>query len=204
MSDLQCPATLLIVRHADARSARDNLTPDDDSALTDNGHTQVRNLVEQVRGRRIADVYSSTMPLAVRSAEWASSDLGMQHIVVEGLQELSLGEVEGDNYEDLRAHRIFDAWLHGDLEAASPGAENAHAVVQRFKDAVEQIADTHRGEAVLVFSYGAVMSLAVPLLSTNVRDDFATQRCLPSCAVVEVEVDADGWRIVSWPSLADE
>jgi probable phosphoglycerate mutase len=54
-----------------------------------------------------------------------------------------------------------------------------------------------------VFSHGAVMSLAVPCLSLNVRDDFAAQRFLPSCAAIEVEVDADGWRIVSWPSSAD-
>jgi len=203
MSDLQCPATLLIARHADAQHAQGNLTPDEGGALTDNGRAQVRNFVEQVRGRRIAEVYSSTMPLAARSAEWASSELGVQHIVVKGLQEFSFGEREGGSYEDLWARRIFDAWLHGDLAAISPGAENAHAVVKRFKDAVEQIADTHRGEAVLVFTHGAVISLAVPLLSMNVRADFAAQRFLPSCAAIEVQVDADGWRIVSWPSSAD-
>jgi len=203
MSDLQCPATLLIARQADTPHTRDDLTLDDGGALTDNGRTQVRNLVQQVRGRRIAEVYSSTMPRAVRSAEWASSELGVQHIVVKGLQEFSFGELEGGSYEDLWARRIFDAWLHGDLAAASPRAENAHAVVGRFKDAVEEIADTHRGEALLVFTHGAVMSLAVPLLSMNVRADFAAKRFLPSCAAIEVQVDANGWRIVSWPSSAD-
>jgi broad specificity phosphatase PhoE len=84
-----------------------------------------------------------------------------------------LGQLDEGSYEDLRAHRIFDAWRHGDLAATSPGAENAHAVIKRFKDAVEQIADIHRGETVLVFSHGAVMSLAVPCLSLNVHDDFA-------------------------------
>lgn len=158
--------------------------------------------MEQVRGRRIAEVYSSTMPQAVRSAQWAASSLSVRHVVVEGLQELSLGELDGGSYEDLRAHRILEAWLHGDLSAATPGAENARAVVKRFKDAVDAIADTHRGEAVLLFTHGAVMSLAVPLLSVNVRADFVAQRVLPGCAAVEVEVDADGWRIVSWPSAA--
>ena len=203
MSDLQCPATLLIARHGDAEYPVDGILSDDSGGLTDKGRAQVRHLVEQVRPRSIAEVYSSTMHRAVQSAELASSGLGVRRVVTDGLQEISVGELAGASYQNLRAQQVFEAWLHGELGAPYPGGEDADSVVKRFKEALEEIADTHRGETVLVFTHGAVMSLAVPRLSLNVRNDFAAQRFLPNCAAAEVEVDADGWRIVSWPTSAD-
>ena len=79
--------------------------------------------------------------------------------------------------------------------------ELAGAVVTRFTKAIEDIADTHRGETVLVLTHGGAMSLAIPRVSVNAGNDVAAQRFLPNCAVAEVEVDADGWRLVSWPGL---
>jgi probable phosphoglycerate mutase len=199
MSDLQCPATLLIARHGDAEYAVDGVMSDDGGALTDKGRAQVRHLVEQVRPRRIAEVYSSTMHRAVQSAELAASDLGVRAIAVDGLQEFAVGELAGVSHKHPRAQLVFDAWLHGDLDIGGPGAEDGHAVVKRFREALDEIADTHRGETVLVFTHGGVMSLAIPRLAVNVRNDLATQRFLPNCVPAEVEVDADGWRLVSWP-----
>jgi broad specificity phosphatase PhoE len=72
MSDLQCPATMLVARHGDAGYAVDGVLSDDDGALTDKGRDQVRHLVEQVRSRRVAAVYSSQMGRAVESAELAA------------------------------------------------------------------------------------------------------------------------------------
>ena len=147
MSDLQCPATMLIARHGDA--------------------DQVRVLVEQVRPRRVAAVYSSRMDRAVESAELAASELGARSAAVDGLQESS--------------------------------GELAVAVLKRFTKAIEEIADVHRGETVLVFTHSSVMSLVIPRVCVNVPNDLAAQYIPPRCAPAEVAVDADGWRLVSWP-----
>ena len=204
MSDLQCPATLLIARHGEAADAVGGVLSDDGGGLTDQGRAQVRHLVEQVRPRRIAEIYSSTMHRAVQSAELASSGLGVRCILTEGLQEFSVGELGGISYQDPRAKKVFDAWRHGDLAVAYPGGEDGHAVVNRFKDTLEEIADTHRGETVLVLTHGGVMSVAVPRLSQHVRNDFAAQWLVPNCVVAEVQIDADGWRILSWPQSGDQ
>lgn len=203
MSDLQCPATLLIARHGDAEYAADGVLSDDGGWLTDFGRAQVSELAETLRSRRIAAVYSSRMRRAVESGELAASELGVKPFAVDGLHEFSVGELAGVSYLDPRPWQVLDAWLHGDLDAACPGAEDGHLVVRRFTKALEEIADTHRGETVLVFSHGGAMSLTIPRLSVNVRDDFAAKRFLPNCAAAEVEVDSDGWRIVSWPGSAD-
>jgi probable phosphoglycerate mutase len=204
MSDLQCPATMLVARHGDAGYAVDGVLSDDDGALTDKGRDQVRHLVEQVRSRRVAAVYSSQMGRAVESAELAADQLGLRSLVVDGLQEFSVGDLAGVSFHDERAQQVFDAWLHGNLAAACPGAEDGHAVVKRFKGALDEIADRHRGETVLVFTHGGAMSLAIPRLSVNLRNDLAVQRFLPNCVAAEIEVDADGWRVVTWPGATDQ
>ncbi len=205
MSDLQCPATLLIARHGAAEHAGDGVVlSEDGGALTDEGREQVRRLVEQLRPRRIAAVYSSRMEGAVESGELAATELGVKPFFVDGLQELSVGEVEGVSYQDPRAQQVLDAWLLGDLDVGGPGAEDGSAVVKRFKEAVEEIADIHRGETVLVITHGGVMSLVIPRLSVNVRNDVAAKQFLPNCVPAEVDVDADGWRVVSWPGTTDQ
>ena len=203
MSDLQCPATLLIARHGDADYPVHGIMSDDGGWLTDLGRAQVSELAGTLGSRRIAAVYSSRMGRAVESGALAAGDLGVTTLAVDGLQEFSVGELAGVSYQDPRAQRVFDAWLNGDLETGCPGAEDGLAVVERFTDALQEIADIHRGETVLVFTHGGVMSLVIPRLSVNVRNDLAAQRFLPNCELAEVEVDADGWRILSWPGRTD-
>jgi 2,3-bisphosphoglycerate-dependent phosphoglycerate mutase len=204
MSDLQCPATVLISRHGEAEYAVAGLLSDDGGWLTVKGRGQVTNLAEQLRPRRIAAVYGSRMDRAVESAELAASVLGVTREVVDGLQEFSVGDLAGVDFQDERAQQVFDAWLGGDLDIGCPGAEDGHAVVKRFKKALNEIADRHRGETVLVFTHGGAMALAVPRISANGRNNLAAQRFLPHCVPAEVDVDADGWRLVSWPGVTHE
>jgi len=171
MSDLQCPATLLIARPGDAAPSVRGVASDDWGVLTGKGRAQVSELAETLRARPIAAVYSSRMQGAVESGELAASELGLRSFAVDGLHEVSV-------------------------------RDEGHMVVKRFKEAIEEIADIHRGETVLVFTHGGAMSMVIPRLSVNVPNDFATQRFLPSCVAAEVEVDADGWRLVSWPGTA--
>ena len=76
---------------------------------------------------------------------------------------------------------------------ADPGAESGREVIDRFRDALETIADQHRGEQVLVFTHGAIMSLVVPHLSYNVRDDLAYLQFIPNAVPARVEGGDEGW-----------
>ncbi|MGN6635140.1 MAG: histidine phosphatase family protein [Oryzihumus sp.] len=60
MSDLQCPATLLVARHGDAEYARPGCLSDDGGWLSDAGRRQVHQLVQDLRSVRVAAVWSST------------------------------------------------------------------------------------------------------------------------------------------------
>lgn len=203
MSDLQCPATLLFARPGEVEPVVNGVSSVEGGELTDRGREQVHHLVEHVRPRRVAAVYSSPMKRAVESAELAAAQLGLLPVVVDRLGEFSLGELTQASSQRGRADQEHDAWMLENLDLSRLEAEDIDRVAKRFTEAIGDIADAHRGEAVLVFTHSGPMSLVIPRLAVNVGNELAGQRFLLNCAVAEVQIDADGWRIVSWPTLAD-
>jgi probable phosphoglycerate mutase len=201
MSDLQCPATFLIARHGEAKS-HVNGVRSNGGVLTDKGKKQVQQLVERLRRRRVAAVYSSQMAPALESAALAASQLGLRPVVIDGLQELSVGDLEGVTFSSNPTQDVIDAWLFGNLDVGTPAGKDSQRVIKRFGEAIGGIADTHRGEGVLIFTQGGVISLAIPWLSLNMRNDLDGRRFVPNCAFAELEVDADGWRLLAWPGAA--
>ncbi|PRY62892.1 putative phosphoglycerate mutase [Knoellia remsis] len=203
VSDLHCPATLLIARHGDADYPHARVLSDEGGWLTEKGQAQVRDLAESVRWRNIAAVCTSRMQRAVESGAVAAEVLGVQSRVVEGLEEFSVGALAGREHDDPELLAVFEAWKAGDLGTFVPGGESGQAVLDRYREALQEIADLHRGESVLVFSHGGVMSFALPRMGANVRADLAERMFMPNCAVAEVAVDADGIVVRSWPGSAD-
>ena len=203
MSDLQCPATVLVARHGDADYPHARVLSDDGGWLTETGVEQVRALAASLADRKVAAVYSSHLQRAVESATVAAEALGVDTRVVAGLEEFSVGLLAGRDHDDPELLGVFEAWKAGHLGTFIPGGESGQQALDRYRGALQEIADLHRGETVLVFSHGGVMSFCLPRLGDNVRDDLAAQMFLPNCAVAELSIDADGVRVLSWPGSAD-
>jgi broad specificity phosphatase PhoE len=143
------------------------------------------------------------MQRAVESGAEAAEALGVDRVEVDGLQEFSVGALAGRHHDDPELASVFKAWLHGDLGRFIPGGETGAEVVERYREALQSIADQHRGETVLVFTHGGVMSFVLPRISGNVRADLAAAKFLPNCEVAEVSVDGDGFDVRSWPGTVD-
>jgi probable phosphoglycerate mutase len=199
---LQCAATLLISRHGEADFEQPHLLSDSGGWLTDLGRAQARELAETVADRRIATVYASPQRRAVESAEAAAEVLNVPVRTVAGLEEYSVGDLAGRPAEDPELRAVLAAWTSGRVDARIPGGESGAEVLQRYRAALESIADQHRGETVLVFSHGGVMSLCLPRLDRRVLNDLGDQDFVPNCAPVEVAIGDDGFQLVSWPGHA--
>ncbi|NHN55297.1 histidine phosphatase family protein [Calidifontibacter sp. DB0510] len=195
---------LLVTRHGDADYPVRGVLSDEGGWLTDKGKAQVDELARSLTGRGVTGVYSSTMQRAVESARRAAAILGVSAQVVDGLQEYSVGQYAGLPYGDPRPQQVFNAWLAGDLSQGLPGGETGQQVVDRYRIGLDEVADATADGTALVFSHGGVMSLVIPRLSVNVRDDLAAQRFLPNCVPAEVEVDGEQWRVISWPGSTDK
>ncbi len=203
MSDLQCAATVLLVRHGEAVPDGRGVVGDDDRPLTPRGHVQARELGERLRDRRVAAVYCSSLLRARATADELGEVLGLPVGVVEGAQEYSVGTLAGAPDGAERAHAVYTGWLAGDLATGCPGAETGHEVVLRLEAVLDDLRDRHRGETVVLVTHGGVMTVAAARLCRGAPPDLAGSR-VPNCGVAEVAGDSDGWDLVSWPGVSSD
>lgn len=202
MSDLFCPATLIVARHGEATYDRSGIASDDGGWLTDLGREQAASLAASVRERRVAAIWCSDLSRAVQTAEIAAAVLQVPVRVRRDLREASVGALAGQPDVARAFDSFYLRWLDGDLSAAPPSGETGHDVVRRMRAELESAADQFRGETVLVVSHGGAMSVTLPRLAANVPATFARDRPLPNGATCELTADADGWVLHTWAGVA--
>ena len=201
MADLQCAARVFVARHGEA-DYESELLSDAGGWLTTLGRDQARVLGESMVGERIARVWTSDMARAVQTGEIVAAHLGVDVVVRTGLREFGVGDAAGTTGDPDPFAETFAAWLDGDLTARIPGAESGVDVVERYEAVLAEIADSHRGESVLVISHGGVMCMALSALAGNLVLSHSRDLPLGNCDVVAVEADADGWDARSWAGRA--
>ncbi len=195
MSDVHCPARLIVARHGEAAYEDDTMN-DAGGSLTPLGRSQARELGERLAGERVAGVVCSEVARAVQTAEIAAAVLGLPVAVREGLQEFPPGDFRGQPYD----HGFFDAmvrsWLAGDLALGVPGGETGRQTADRVLAVLEVVADQYRGETVLVVTHGGVIlslwGALAPGSPVAPASDLVT-----NCSTYVLERDADGWRLGS-------
>ncbi|QSR30394.1 histidine phosphatase family protein [Nocardioides sp. S5] len=197
MSDLQCAARVFVARHGEA-VYESELLSDAGGWLSPLGREQARALAERLAPERISRVWTSDMARAVQTGEIVAAALGAHVVVRTGLREFGVGHAAGTTGDPDPFAETFAAWLDGDLTARIPGGESGEDVVQRYTAVLEEIADAHRGESVLVVSHGGVMCMALSALARNLALSHSRDVPMPNCGVVALEGDADGWVARSW------
>jgi broad specificity phosphatase PhoE len=190
---LQCATTFVIARHAEAEYETSEWD-DEGGSLTLRGRRQAAELAASLRTRRVAHVWTSTLARAVQTAEIAAAALGVGVTTRMGLREFSSGDLAGTTRDLDPFRETYARWLDGELDLRLPGGETALEVVDRFGAVLQEAADLHPGETVLVVSHGGAIGLGVPNLT---RMD-ARQQQLDNCDTVEVLADADAWVCTRW------
>lgn len=197
MTSLQCPTRILVARHGEAEYETE-LVSNDGGSLSALGRKQARALGESLRGERVARVWCSSLARAVQTAELAAGVLGTDVVVREGLREYAVGDLAGSHASGATYfEKVFRQWAEGDDTAQISGGELIADTVGRVQGTLRAIADEHRGETVLVVSHGGAMLASLPPL-VGLPRTHAVGVSLRNCGVVELEADADGWRLISW------
>ncbi|GAA1434770.1 histidine phosphatase family protein [Mycobacterium cookii] len=197
MGDLQCAARVFVARHGEA-VYESELLSDAGGWLSPLGRDQARALAERLAPERISRVWTSDMARAVQTGEIVAAALGADVVVRTGLREFGVGDAAGTTGDPDPFAKTFAAWLDGDLAARIPGGESGEDVVERYAAVLDEIADAHRGESVLVVSHGGVMCMALSAVARNLALSHSRDRPMPNCGVVALEGDADGWVARSW------
>ncbi len=196
VSDLHCPATLVVARHAKAAFVEDFFS-DEGGSLTSIGREQARALADSLAGRRVAAVWCSDASRAVQTAEIVATRLGVGVTARKSLREVFIGELLGEPFDYGRIESVRDQWYAGSLEVSFESGESGADVVARHRNQFEEIADLHRGEQVLVVGHQTALGLVVPTL-TGVSFDWVRENHLDNAESVELEHDAEGWVVRRW------
>lgn len=198
MSDIQCAARFLIARHAEGAGAAE-------AGLSDRGTVQARELADALRAERVAGVFSpesGPARLTARTVAAGLSSTAEELPDLPDLHQLQVGELPA------AASTMADAglgapaaWFQGNLETRLPDGATGLEIAGRFAAAIQECADSYRGETVLVISDGLVMAVALTQLAR--RLDLLAAPWIPYCGLARVDVDADGWALQRWPGAAD-
>ena len=189
---LHCPATLVLARHARAAFVEDWFS-DEGGSLTREGRAQAHALGTALADRRVAAVHTSDVSRSVQTGEIAAALLGVSVTARKALREVFIGDLLGQPFDVRRIHEVSDRWYDGDLDARFPGGESGTEVVERHRAALDEIADQHNGETVLVVGHQTALGIVVPTL-TGVRDHGWPDRLGPdNCGRVELLRGAEGW-----------
>jgi 2,3-bisphosphoglycerate-dependent phosphoglycerate mutase len=194
VSDLHCPARLILARHGEAAYETDTMT-DSGGSLTALGREQARELGERLAGERVAGVVCSELSRAVQTAELAAAGLGLPVEVRVGLQEFAIGDFLGRAWDPLVFDPVIAGWLAGDLGPAVPGGESGERVAERVLAVLDDVADRFRGETVLAVTHGGVILALMGRLAPGSPSAPADAYDVPNCSTYVLERDADGWRV---------
>ena len=201
MSDLFCPATLVVARHAKAAFVEDFFS-DEGGSLTSAGRQQARALAASLAGQRVASVWGSDLSRSVQTAEIVAAALGVSVTACKTLREVYIGDLMGQPFELDRLEAVCSRWYAGDLAARFEGGESGHDVVERHQRQLEEIADLHRGETVLVVGHQLALGIVVPTLTRGLSTAWTREHELDNTETVELEHDADGWVLRRWGASA--
>lgn len=193
MSDVHCPARIIVARHGDTEYEVPEMGVAGGS-LTTLGRAQARELGERLRPEKVAGVVCSELSRAVQTAEIAAAALGLPVTVRERLQEFAAGDYLGQMFDPVFFGEVLGSWLKGDLDPGVPGGETGHQVADRVISVLDDVADQHRGETVLVVSHGGVILVLFGLIAPGSPYAPAHDQDVPNGAAYVFERDADGWR----------
>ena len=98
MSDLFCPATLVVARHAKAAFVEDWFS-DEGGSLTVEGRAQAHALADAMTGRRIAAIYASDVSRSVQTAEIVAAHLTVAVTACKSLREVFIGALIGTSFD---------------------------------------------------------------------------------------------------------
>lgn len=196
VTDLFCPATLVVARHAQAAFVEDWFS-DEGGSLTSEGRAQSHALADSLQGRRVASIFTSDTSRAVQTAEIVAARLRVSVTACKSLREVFIGELIGGAFDLSRIDAVTDQWYAGSLDARFEGGESGAEVVERHRKQFEEIADLHRGETALVIGHQTALGIVVPTLARNVTPTWARDNELENTEFVELENEAEGWTLTS-------
>ena len=112
--------------------------------LSPDGETQARAVAERLAREPVAALFISTLDRTAQTAAPLAALTGLEPVVLPGLREVHVGELEGGRFRVAFAERdpVFTRLMAEQRWEVIPGAESSAALAARVRAAAEQVAAT--------------------------------------------------------------
>lgn len=197
-------ARVVIVRHGETTwNLEGKRQGHSDSALTDKGLAQARALARRLERERFQALYSSDLGRAYQTARIIAQATDHQIIVDARLRERSLGVFQGLNGEEIQSRYPEEHRLHRTMgpDYVIPGGESVRQQVERNIACLNELAERHLGETIVVITHGGVLSglfrhtFSIPLHAPR-RFEFQN-------AGINIFAYEEGcWRLQTWGDIS--
>ncbi|HMA79844.1 MAG TPA: histidine phosphatase family protein [Candidatus Binatia bacterium] len=174
-----------------------------DSRLTDRGITQAKALSARLAREKFTALYSSDLGRAVETAREIADLTGHKIVTATQLRERHLGIFQGLNGEEITAKYPEERRLFRTMgpDYVIPGGESMRQQVARNVAYLNELAQKHRGEQIVVVTHGGVVSgffrytLEIPLEAPR-RFEFV------NAGLNVFAREEDSWLLLTWGDVS--
>ncbi len=137
-----------------------------DPGLSPKGEQQSLALLEQLKGRSLTAIYTSSLQRSILTAQPVANQFGLPIRKESELDEIAFGILEGRNlYQfDEVTKNEWERFKDDRFNYRIPGAENYTDVANRIKPFIEKTLRNHEGEEVLIVGHRVVNRLLIGML----------------------------------------
>jgi probable phosphoglycerate mutase len=193
---------LYFVRHGESEANTRHVISNRDSSfsLTERGRHQAQTLADKLKDIPFTAIFSSPILRARETAEILSKSFHLPYQVTEALREYDCGILEEKSDEESwRLHRhYYDEWTFRHNYMNKPaGGESFVDIQNRFLPFVESFkheSDDH----ILLIGHGGLFHLMLPLVLTNIDNDFVRSHGMGHTECVVAELHSDGFVCRQW------
>ena len=192
---------ICLVRHGETDwNVEVRLQGHEDIPLNTQGIAQAKATAAALQGKRFAAMYSSDLGRAVETARFISESLHLQPRYDERLRERHFGGLQGLTREDAEAkYPGLNSRIRArEVDLQPPGSGETLLVFSaRVTEALEDIAEAHPGEDVLVVSHGGCLDI---MYRRATGKPLAAARDFPlsNAALNWISHTQGVWRMLHW------
>ncbi|PGT20867.1 MULTISPECIES: phosphoserine phosphatase 1 [Bacillus cereus group] len=170
--------TIYVTRHGETEwNVAKRMQGRKNSALTENGMLQAKQLGDRMKDLSIHAIYSSPSERTLHTAELIKGERNIPIIADEHFYEINMGIWEGQTIADIEKQypeEVHLFWNEPHLFQSTSG-ENFGSVYKRVIKGIQLLLEKHKGENILIVSHAAAAKLLVGHFAgieiANVWDD---------------------------------
>jgi probable phosphoglycerate mutase len=172
-----------------------------DVPLNDIGITQADRLSRHLQAGEWADavhLHSSDLTRAMQTARPLATEVRALQPQV-SLREQGFGIFEGKSVAELQQDmpELWQQWRRFEADFELPGGESTRRFHARILQALTDLAESHRGERLVIVTHGGVLDMLWRTVQGQSLDGYR-QCVIPNAGLNHVAWEDGRWRIIDW------